>query len=90
MKELLDGDDLVLTGESREEVVRMLLKWKLSMENNGFKLNMEKTEMKASGSKEVEPVRSVRYLCAACLFGVEVNSVLCTQCGKGVTKDSLR
>ena len=82
VKELLYADDLVLTGESREEVGRMLTEWKRAMESKGLRINMEKTKMVVSGSSEEMPVQSGSYPCGVCGSGVGVNSIFCTQCGK--------
>ena len=82
VKELLYADDLALTGESREEVGRMLTEWKRAMESKGLRINMEKTKMMVSGSSEEVPVQSGRDPCGVCGVGTGVNSILCTQCRK--------
>ena len=80
--DLLYADDLVLTGESKEEVERMFIVWKRALERKGLKVNMDKTKMMVSGSKEIKPMQSGRYPCAVCGRGVGVNSILCTGCNK--------
>ena len=82
VKELLYADDLALTGESREEVGRMLTEWKSAMERRGLRINMEKTKMMISGCSEEVPVQSGQHPCGVCGSGVRANSILCTQCGK--------
>ena len=78
VKELLYTDDLVLTGKSREQAGRMLLKWKRAIESKGINMNEEKTKIIICGSSEDEPVQSGRYPCVVYGSEVGVNSVLCT------------
>ena len=54
VKEVLYADDLVLTSESREEFIPILLKWKRAMESKGLKISMEKTIMMVNGSSKDE------------------------------------
>lgn len=82
LRELLYADDLVLTGESKEEVEQMFKDWKREMESKGLKVNIEKTKMMISGNKEDSPVQTGRYPCGVCGRGVGVNSILCHSCGK--------
>ena len=82
VKEMLYADDLVLTGETREEVEAMFMEWKRVMESRGLKVNMGKTKLMISGAEESEPVQSGRFPCAVCGRGVGSNSILCTQCSK--------
>ena len=84
--ELLYADDLVLTAETREEVVSMFERWKTAMEQRGLKVNIEKTKLLVSG-KAMETRRETgRYPCGVCGSGVRDNSILCTQCNKWVHK----
>ena len=48
--ELLYADDLVLTGETREEAKEMFVRWRSGMGRRGLKINMEKTEVMVSGT----------------------------------------
>ena len=79
--ELLFADDLVLTGETKEEVTSMFLRWKEAMECKGLKVNMEKTMLMVTG-KQGENVQSGRFPCSVCGRGVGANSILCVNCDK--------
>ena len=80
--EMLYADDLVLTGESKQEVEQMFIRWKEVMELRGLKVNIAKTKLMVSGASDDEPVQMGRYPCGVCGKGVGVNSILCTRCGK--------
>ena len=79
--ELLYADDLVLTGETREEVTNMFLRWKEAMECRGLKVNLGKTKIMVTG-KQGENLQSGRYPCSVCGRGVGVNSILCVTCNR--------
>ena len=51
--ELLYADDLVLTGESKDEVINMFRKWRNDVERRGLKINLNKTKVMSTG-KEAE------------------------------------
>jgi hypothetical protein len=80
--ELLYADDLVLTAESKEEVVEMFNRWKAGMEERGLRVNMDKTKMMVTGRDSREVIQSGAWPCGCCGRGVGVNSVLCTVCDK--------
>ena len=84
--ELLYADDLVLTAETKEEVVCMFKRWRTALERVGLKVNLDKTKLLVSG-KPLETRRETgRYPCGVCGLGVGSSSILCTQCGKWVHK----
>ena len=67
--ELLYADDLALTGETKDEVTSMFMRWKEAMESKGLKVNMEKTKVIVTG-KVGEIVQSGRFPCSVCGQGV--------------------
>ena len=79
--ELAYADDLVLTGQTKEEVIRKFEVWKHAMEGRGLKVNMEKTMAMVTGGK-VEKIDSGRWPCSVCGSGVGGNSIQCVQCSK--------
>ncbi|MEL6804521.1 MAG: reverse transcriptase domain-containing protein, partial [Bacteroidota bacterium] len=80
--ELLYADDLVLTAESRDGVLKMFNDWSRAMELRGMKVNIGKTKLLVSGKKCREPTSSGQYPCAVCSRGVGANSIYCTSCRK--------
>ena len=79
LMELLYADDLVLCGESLNEVMDNYGRWKNSVEGKGLRVNVDKTKgmqlsfrMKSSVSK-VDP-------CGVCGERVGCNSIQCTKC----------
>ena len=54
--ELLYADDLVLTAETKEEVVEMFKQWRGGMEKQGLKLSMNKTKYLVTGKESKEKV----------------------------------
>jgi len=79
--ELLYADDLVLTGETKEEVTNMFLRWKEAMECRGLKVNLGKTKIMVTG-KQGENLQSGRYPCSVCGRGTGTNSILCVTCNR--------
>ena len=69
--ELLYADDLVLTAETKEEVISMFLKWKEAMEMPGLRVNMSKTKLMVTGKQMTNLLQSGRYPCAVCGQGSE-------------------
>ena len=84
--DMLYADDLVLTAESRAEVLERFDSWKDAMESKGLKVNIEKTKVLVSGKESETVVSSGEYPCGVCGRGVRQNSVLCTICGKWIHK----
>ena len=79
---LLYADDLVLTADTKEEVTEMFVKWRDAMARRGLKVNIEKTKVMVSGSKNNEQKPTGRYPCGVCKRGVGSNSILCSACSK--------
>ena len=77
--ELLYADDLVLTADSKREVIDMFNNWRGALERRGLKVNISKTKLMVTG-KRGEILRTGRYPCAVCCEGVGANSILCTVC----------
>ena len=56
--------------------------WKVAMESNWLKVNIEKTKVLVSGKEWETAVSSGEYPRGVCNREVGRNSVLCTKCGK--------
>ena len=83
LMELLYADNLVLCGESLNEVMNRCGRWKNAVEEKGLRVNVDKTkdmqllyEKKSSVSK-VDP-------CGVCGERVGCNSIQCTKCQRWV------
>ena len=80
MDEILYAGDLVLMSESIENLKDKFLKWKEAFKSEGLKVNLKKTKVMASGSRDevlVDP-------CVMCSKRVMANSVMRIKCGKWV------
>ena len=82
--DMLYANDLIITGESREEVEQQLQNWKGALARRGLKINIGKTKILVSGKDGLAPLPSGQYPCGVCARGVGSNSVLCTQCSKWI------
>lgn len=81
--ELLYADDLVITGESKTNVMELFEIWKKGLEKSGMKVNIKKTKLMVSGGRvSREPRQMGKFPCGVCGGGVGVNSILCSQCDK--------
>ena len=76
MWEMLYADNLILTGEIKQDVEQMFVRWKEAMERRGLNANMGKTKLIVSGAGDTEPVQMGRYPCGVCGRNVGVNSKL--------------
>ena len=74
--DLLYADDLVLTAESKEEVMEMFHRWRSAMERCGMKINVPKTKLLISGKESTTTLRTGRYPCAICSRGVGANNLV--------------
>ena len=84
-KSFLYADDIVLLGESWEEVGNRYREWKEALEGKGLKVNVQKTKvMKLGGKKEMKAAEVDP--CAVCRRRVMRNSIRCTVCGGWVHK----
>ena len=84
--DMLYADDLVLTAESKEEVLEQFNSWKSAMESKGLKVNLSKTKILVTGKECESVITSGEYPCGVCGRGVGVNSILCTECRKWIHK----
>ena len=75
--EVLYVGDLVILSESKEYLREKFSKWKKLFESKWLMVNLNKTKVMLSGSKE-EIVKSIVDLCAKCGQRMMANSVLCT------------
>ena len=83
MKQILYADDLVLMGETMEELRENFDEWREAFESKGMRVNLGKTKLMVSGMEE-ETFDSKIDPCGVCGTQVMSNSVLCTACGKWV------
>jgi len=84
--ELLYADDLVVIGETEEELIKRLKEWKDNVESKGIRVNMNKTKVMISGKRQKVRQKAVRWPCGVCNKGVGSNSIQSTSCQKGVHK----
>ena len=78
--DLLYADDLVLTAESKEEVMEVFHRWRIAMERCGMKINIPKTKLLISGKEPTTRPSTGRYPCGICSRGVGVSSIICRSC----------
>ena len=87
LMELLYADDLVLYGESLNEVMEKYGKWKNAVEGKGLSINVDKTKgMQLSFGKK-SSVSKV-HPCGVCGERVSCNSIQCTKCQRWVHRCS--
>ena len=84
--DMLYADDLVLTGESKEEVLERFSRWKSAMESKGLKINIGKTKILITGKERETIVCSGEFPCGVCGRGVGQNSLTCAECNKWIHK----
>ena len=83
LNEILYANDLVLMSASIENLKEKFLKLKEAFESKRLKMNLKKTKVMVSGSKD-EILKSKVDSCAKCGKRVVANLVMCTKCGKWV------
>ena len=83
---MLYADDLIITGESEEEVEQQFHFWKSALTRRGLKISYDKTKVLVSGKEGLTALPSRSYVCRVCVRGVSVNSVLYTVCRKWIHK----
>ena len=86
MKEFLYADDLVIMGDSWEEVEERYVRWKGALESRGLKVNVNKTKAMRVGTKSPKGMVSAIDPCAICGKRVMRNSIQCMKCGYWVHK----
>jgi len=85
VKELLYADDLVLLGDSWQEVRERYARWKKALEAKGLKVNVSKTKVFCTGERTTMTL-AVKDPCSVCGRGVQRNSIKCLKCRKWVHK----
>ena len=83
MNKILNVIDLVLMSESMENLKEKFLKWNGAFESKRLKVNLKKSKVMISSSKD-EILKSKVDPCAKCSKRMMANSVMCTKCGKWV------
>ena len=83
LMELLYADNLVLCGESLNEVMNKYFKWKNAVEGKGLKMNVDKTKGMQWLFGKKSSVLKV-YSCDVCGEWVGCNSIECMKCQKWV------
>ena len=83
MKELLYADDLILLGNSWEEVDFCYASWKKALKNHGLKINVNKGFY--TGGKVVR-MQTRKFPCSVRGNGVGRNSLHCAKCQYWVHK----
>ena len=83
MKQILYADDLVLMGETMEELRENFDEWREAFKSKRMRVNLGKTKLMVSGMEE-EAFDSKIDPCGVCGTRVMSNSVLCRACGKWV------
>ena len=83
MKQILYADDLVLMGETMEELRENFDEWREAFESKGLRVNLGKTKLMVSEMEE-EAFDSKIDPCGVCGTRVMSNSVLCRACCKWV------
>ena len=68
--ELLYADDLMISAESKEELLVKVKTWKTEMEKKGLRVNTGKTKIMESGINLDVLKKSGKYPCGVCLTGV--------------------
>ena len=81
--ELLDADDLVLCGESLNEVMNKYGRWKNAVERKGLRMNVNKAKGMQLLFGKKSTVSKVD-LCGVCGERVGCNSIQCTKCQRWV------
>ena len=73
----LYADDIVIITESLKECVKGLLTWKEAMEEEGLRVNAEKTKIMICGTGLDRLQSSDEFPCAVCRTGAGSNSIFC-------------
>src|SRR4051812_42115154 len=85
--ERLYADDLALMAESKAELEKRLLEWIIRLKEKGLRVNIGKMKVMNCkvGVGQVE--NSGKYPCGICRKGVAENSIYCSSCKNGFTRD---
>ena len=85
-RELLYADDLAVTAETEEDLIKRLNEWKDNVESKGMRGNMNKTKVMINGERQKMRQKAVRWPCGVCSKGVGISSLQCTSCQEWVHK----
>ena len=80
MREFLYADDVVILGDSWEDVGEKYVRWKEALESKGLKVSVGKTKAMRTGLKKLTEALSAIDPCAICGKRVMRNSIQCTLC----------
>ena len=83
MNKMLHANDMVLINNIIEHLRKKFSKWKKTFESKGLNINLTKTKVIVSGSKD-EVLRSKVDPYAKCGKKVMASSVVCTKCSEKV------
>jgi len=64
------ADDLVVIGETEDDLIKSLNEWKDNMDNRGMRVNMNKINVMISGEWQKVTQKAVRWPCGVCGRGV--------------------
>jgi len=84
--ELLHADDLLVKAETEDDLIKRFNGWKVTVENRGVRVNVNKTMVMISGEQQKVMQKAVRWPCGVCGRGVGNNSIQCASCQKWVCK----
>ena len=84
--ELLYADDLVITAETRDELLEKFCVWKTNLESKGLRVIVGKTKIMVSAHNATKPVETGKCPCGMCNKGIGSNSIKCLICGFWVHK----
>ena len=79
VKKLPYANNLILLGNSWEEVESRYARWKKALKNHGLKLNINKTKRFYTDGKVVKMQTRI-FPCSVCGNGVGRSSLQCTKC----------
>jgi len=81
-RELLYADELAVTDETEDKLIKRLNEWKDNVESKGMRVSMNKAKVMISGERQKVMQNAVRWPCGVCSKGVGSNSIQCTSCQK--------
>jgi len=82
----LYADDLVVSAETEEDLIKRFNEWKNNVDNRGMRVNTNKTKVVISGERQKPVQKAARCPCGVCGRGGGSNSIQCTSCHKWVHK----
>jgi len=79
--ELLYADDLVVTAETENDLIKRLNNWNDNVENRGMRVNMNKTKVTISGERQKLMQKAAWWPRGVCGRGVGSNSIQLSEVG---------